>query len=121
MRSPAASSGAAEWMAMGGGSAVASLNAAGMRIVNVEPSPGVLSTETSPPIIWQIFRVIARPRPGPAVLPRGRGIGLGEGLEQPADLLGRHADAAVLDAEDDPVDVRPRLAGDVQADGPVPG
>ena len=98
-------------MAMGGGSAVASLYEAGMRMVKVEPSPGVLSTETSPPIIWQIFRVIARPRPGAAVLARGRGVGLREGLEQPADLLGRHADAGVAHAEDDPVAVRPAPRG----------
>ncbi len=37
--------------------------------------------------------------PGAAVIARGRGVGLGEGLEQPAHLLVAHADAGILDRE----------------------
>ena len=36
---------------------------------------------------------------GAAVLARGRGVGLLEGLEQPIELLGRNADAGVFDFE----------------------
>ena len=106
---------------MGGGSAVASLNEAGMRMVKVEPSPGVLSTETSPPIIWQIFRVIARPRPVPPYLRVVEASAWVKAWNSRPTCSGGHADAGVADAEDDPVAVGPRLAGDVQADGPVPG
>ena len=41
---------------------------AGKRAVNVEPLPNSLMTVTSPPIIWQILRVIARPSPVPPYL-----------------------------------------------------
>ena len=40
----------------------------GRRIVNVEPSPGSLSTVMSPPIIRQKRRLIASPRPVPPYL-----------------------------------------------------
>ena len=40
---------------------------------------------------------------GAAVLARGRGIGLGELLEQPAHLLGGHADAGIGHRDRDPV------------------
>ena len=40
-----------------------------------------------------------QPQPGPAVLPRSRGVGLGERLEHAAALLRRHADAGVLHGE----------------------
>ena len=43
----------------------------GRRIVNVEPLPGSLFTLTSPPIISQNFREMARPEAGPAVLAAG--------------------------------------------------
>src|SRR6187200_3662629 len=33
--------------------------------VNVEPTPGVLSTRTSPPRMWASFRLTASPRPVP--------------------------------------------------------
>jgi hypothetical protein len=33
--------------------------------VKVEPLPNSLSTVKSPPIIWQNFRLIARPKPVP--------------------------------------------------------
>src|SRR3712207_797808 len=39
--------------------------AAGSRMVNVLPAPGVLTTETSPPIMRQNSRVRARPKPVP--------------------------------------------------------
>ncbi len=42
---------------------------------------------------------MARPRPGAAVLARGRGVGLAELLEQPADRLGGQADAGVAHRE----------------------
>ena len=55
---------------------------------------------------------------GPAVAPRGGGVGLGEGLEEPRLLLGRHADAGVADAEDDLGRARRRsLARDLEGDG----
>ena len=38
---------------------------AGNRMVNVEPTPGVLSTAMSPPMASQKWRVIASPRPVP--------------------------------------------------------
>src|SRR5437868_5512416 len=41
---------------------------AGSRMVNVEPLPGSLSADTSPPIRRQNFRVIARPSPVPSNL-----------------------------------------------------
>ena len=41
------------------------VTAAGRRIVNVDPAPTVLSTVTSPPIMRQNRRVMARPRPVP--------------------------------------------------------
>ena len=44
---------------------VTTVTTAGRRTVNVEPSPGALSTATSPPIISQNRRVIIRPRPVP--------------------------------------------------------
>src|SRR5882672_6655961 len=47
----------------------------------------------------------------PAVLARRGRIGLGEDLEQPRELLGRHADARVVDAELDPVLAVHHLAG----------
>ena len=43
------------------------------------------------------------PEAGAAVFAGGRGIGLGEFLEQFVHLLGRHADAGVGDRERDPV------------------
>jgi hypothetical protein len=43
------------------------------------------------------------PEPGPAELPRRRRVGLGEFLEQPAELFLGHADAGVGDGEIDPV------------------
>ena len=47
-------------------------------------------------------RLSWRPEAGAAVLPGGRGIGLGELLEQ-LGLLSRHADAGIGHGELDPV------------------
>ena len=68
--------------------------------MNVVPRPGSLSTSTSPPIIWQNRRVIVRPRPVPPYFRVVEASAWVNGLEQPGDLLGRHPDARVADAED---------------------
>jgi hypothetical protein len=73
---------------------------AGTLIVNVEPCPRALSTKTSPPISRQIFISDGHAQPRASVLSRGRGVGLLEGLEQAADLLGCHPDPRVDDPED---------------------
>ena len=54
-----------------------------------------LVTVTSPPIIWQKRRLIARPRPVPPYLRVVEASAWVKALEQPAELLGRHADAGV--------------------------
>jgi hypothetical protein len=46
----------------------------GRETVKLEPFPGLLSTVKSPPIIWQKFLLIARPRPvllAPALVDNG--------------------------------------------------
>ena len=58
---------------------------------------------------------------GPAVPARRGRVGLGEGLEQPRELLGRHADARVAHAEHHPVLAVGRLAGHRQRDRPALG
>ena len=68
---------------------------------NVLPWPGALSTPIVPPITSTSRREIAKPEARAAVLPRGRGVGLGERLEQPRLRLGRDADAGVGDLEAD--------------------
>ena len=73
--------------------------AAGRRTVKTEPFPGSLVTVTSPPIMRASLRVMASPETGAAEPLRGRGIGLGELLEQLRLLLGRHADAGVGDGQ----------------------
>ncbi len=54
----------------------------------VEPSPSALFASIRPPISSASSRQMASPRPGAAVPPGGRGVGLGELLEQ-RRLLGR--------------------------------
>jgi len=46
-------------------SSAATATSSGSRIVKVEPSPTVLSTVMSPPIIWQKRRLIGSPSPVP--------------------------------------------------------
>jgi len=46
---------------------------------------------------------MAKPKPGAAKALRGRGIGLGEILEQLRLLFGCHADAGIRDCKLDPV------------------
>ena len=59
----------------------------------------------------------AQPEPGAAVLARGRGVGLGERLEQPLGLLGVDADPGVGDLEAHAAPARARLAlGDAHGD-----
>ena len=64
----------------------------------VLPCPGVLSAQIRP---HQVDEMAAdrQSQPGAAIAARGRGIGLVEGLEQPGDLLRRHADALVGDGK----------------------
>ena len=69
----------------------------------MEPSPGSLSTVRSPPISRQKLAADRQPEPGPAVLAPGGGLGLGERLEQPAELLLGHPDPGVGDGEGQPV------------------
>ena len=101
-------------------SALASGAMAGTLIAKVEPLPGVLSTVTSPPSMRQKCLVMARPEPGPAVIARGRGLCLRERLEQPGELLRRHANPGIRHLElhhvgplvDDPAHasvIRPRF------------
>ena len=72
----------------------------------------------SPPISRQKWRLIASPSPVPPYLLLVRGLGLGERLEQPAELLLGHPDPGVGDGEGEPV-VGLSLHG--QADGAVVG
>src|SRR5262245_27279251 len=75
---------------------------AGRRAVKTEPVPGSLVTVTSPPIM----RELATDRKAEASsseFPRGRGIGLGELLEQLGLLFGGHADAGVGHRKLDPI------------------
>src|SRR5262249_48249941 len=74
----------------------------GKRTVNTEPLPCSLFTVTSPPIMRASLRVMAKPRPVPPYS-CGRGIGLGEFLEQLGLLLGCHADAGIGHRDLDPV------------------
>lgn len=67
----------------------------------VLPLPGVLSTPISPPHGGDQALGDGQPETGPAVAPGGRTIGLGKFLEEPGDLLRRHADAGILDPADD--------------------
>src|SRR3954447_4114525 len=53
--------------------------------------------------------------PGAAELAGGGGVGLGEGLEELAHLLGGHADAGVGDADAEPVAAVLRFAADGEA------
>ena len=81
-------------------------------MVNVEPSPGSLVTSI---VAAQHAREMlgdGETQPGAAEIARGRRIGLGEGLEQPAICSGGHADAAVGDLE---VDLRRRRSPSARA------
>ena len=80
-------------------SGAASLTSRGSVTVKVVPTPGSLATVMSPPIKWQNFRLIARPRPVPPNLRRRGRIRLRECLEDPAHLFRRHANASVADAK----------------------
>src|SRR6516165_3987257 len=74
----------------------------GRRTVKTEPLPGSLVTVTSPPIMRELARDgKAEPRAAEAL--SGRGIGLGELLEQLRLLLRGHANTGVSDRELDPV------------------
>ena len=97
------------------GSAAGLATFAGSRMVKVEPSPGSLSTVMSPPIMLAEVLADGQAQPGAAVLAGGRGVGLGEGLEQLAELLRGHADAGVGHAEGEA-----RLAGCGRARGRRP-
>ena len=74
---------------------------AGSRTVNVEPRPWMLSTVRSPPIRRQKWRLIASPRPVPPYVLLVDGLGLGERLEEPPELLLGHPDPGVGDGERD--------------------
>jgi hypothetical protein len=74
--------------------------------VNVLPSPGVLLSWISPPSKLASSRLMARPRPGSAVLAAGPGIGLLERLEDDPLLFQRDADAAVAHLEGQTLDAR---------------
>ena len=88
----------------------------GIRQVNVEPSPTVLSTEMLPCILSTSSRQMARPRPDAAVLAGHGGIGLGEGLEDPLLVLFLDAFSRVADADlqnDCPPSRETRLDADI--------
>jgi hypothetical protein len=74
----------------------------GRRTVKTEPLPGSLVTVTSPPIARARLRVM-KAEAGSAIALRGRGIGLGEFLEQLRLLLRGPAYAAIGHGELDPV------------------
>ena len=59
------------------------------------PRPGVDASRISPPSSRDSSRLIARPRPGAAVLAAGRAVGLLERLEDDLLLVRRDADAGV--------------------------
>ena len=63
--------------------------------MNREPAPLTLLTVMSPPIIWLKPPGQGEAKAGAAIVARRGRVGLGEGLEQLADLLGAHADAGV--------------------------
>ena len=66
---------------------------------NVLPRPTSLSTHMRPPISSTSRERDGEAKPGAAVPPRRRAVGLGEGVEDLLLLLGRDADAGVDDAE----------------------
>ena len=66
---------------------------------NVLPAPSSLSTPISPPIDLDQPSADGQPEAGAAEAAGGRGVGLGERLEQPARSLGGDADAGVDDLE----------------------
>ena len=76
---------------------------AGSETMNTEPLPSSVSTETSPPIIWQKRRLITRPRPVPPYLREVEASAWVKAWKRRPELLRGHADAGVGDAEDDPV------------------
>src|ERR1700730_6007671 len=88
---------------LAGNSSLGIVTILGRRIVNVEPSPGLLTTVMSPPIIWQNPRLITSPEPGASVFAGRRGRRLGKLLEQLAHLLRRHPDAGVRHRQRDPI------------------
>ena len=57
-----------------------------------------------------------QPEAGASILARGRIIGLAELLKKVLDLFGRQADAAIFDAEIDPIGLLLVLACDAQPD-----
>ena len=67
--------------------------------MKVLPCPWTLASLISPPSSTASSRLMARPEAGAAVLARGAGVGLLEGLEDEPLLLRRDADAGVLDGE----------------------
>ena len=75
--------------------------ASGRRTVkwNVLPRPTSLSTQIRPPIMLHQALADGKPQAGAAEPPGHRGIGLGEGLEEPLQVRGRDADARVADGE----------------------
>ena len=93
---------------------------AGSRIVKVDPVPTLLSTVTSPPIIWQNFLVIASPSP---VHPNWRAVEASAcatpGTAWPC--VRGSTDTGIADAEGDPLAPSLRLACNRQRHHTVPG
>ena len=87
---------------------------AGILMVKVEPCPGWLQTETSPPWFAATCLTIDRPEAGAAVGAAARVVDPVEALEDPLDLGRRDADAVVGDGDLDVVVVAARL--DVRGD-----
>ena len=79
------------------------------------PSPGVLVTPISPPMSSTSWRAIVVPRPVPAVHARDRVVGLRERLEDRGLLVGRDADARVLDLDAEALDLRVLRVGGLRA------
>ena len=80
------------------GSSTVAATSAGSRTVKVVPWPGSLSTVTSPPIIRQKRRLIARPRPVPPYLRVVDASAWVNASNSRAELLRGHADAGVAHA-----------------------
>ena len=90
-------------------------------MVKVEPTPGfALDANVAAHHLAELFRE-RQAQAGAAIAARGGIIGLRESAKQFSDLLGRHADAGVLHAEDEPIRPVARLAAGGEGDDAVVG
>ena len=77
---------------------------------NVDPSPSIESTATSPPWACATWRTIERPRPVPPVVAAASLVDAVEAFEDALEVARRNADPLVVHGDDDTITV------DVRAD-----